>query len=135
VSEAPRASRHDLAARDVESPDCSAVTAPVPTKVYSHHPSGTTLIEGPVARWLGVAPAARTPVPVVAAVAGDDPQVEALPARMLFNALWRLWLDSRASSVQGLPGRLVGTPQTVQSFMDQHARNPLPKRRLQRSWS
>ncbi len=38
---------------------------------------------------------------------------------MLYRALWRLRFDSRACTVQRLPGRLVTTPQTVQSFKDQ----------------
>jgi hypothetical protein len=42
-------------------------------------------------------------------------------ARVAYRALWRLRFDSRACSVQRLPGRLVTTPQTVQSFTDQVA--------------
>jgi hypothetical protein len=34
--------------------------------------------------------------------------------------LWRLRFDCRAFVVQRLPGRLVTTPHTVQSFKDQH---------------
>ncbi len=42
-------------------------------------------------------------------------------SRVLYSALCRLRFDSRACTVQRLPGRLVTTPQTVQSFMDQLA--------------
>ena len=40
---------------------------------------------------------------------------------MLYRVLCRLRFDCRACVVQRLPGRLVTTPQTVQSFIDQLA--------------
>ena len=44
--------------------------------------------------------------------------------RVLYRALWWLRFDWRACSVQRLPGRLVTTPHTVQSFMARADRQP-----------